>query len=69
MSSNGVLFTSDQPLPSGKPVVLEISWPVLLDESRPLKLVTRGRIIRCDSVMAAIRIEGWEFRTRPLVET
>jgi len=63
MSSNGVLFTTEQPLPLGKPVVLEINWPVLLDESRPLKLVTRGHIIWCDSVTAAMRIEGWEFHT------
>jgi Tfp pilus assembly protein PilZ len=65
MSSNGVLFTADQPLLSGKPVVLEINWPVLLNESRPLKLVTRGRVVWCDSVRTAMRIEGWEFRTHP----
>ena len=65
MSSNGVLFTADQPLPPGKPVVLEINWPVLLNESKPLKLVTRGHVIWCDSVTAAMRIEGWEFRTHP----
>jgi len=65
MSSNGVLFMADQPLPPGKPVVLEINWPVLLNESRPLKLVTRGRIIWCDSISAAMHIEGWEFRTHP----
>jgi len=65
MSSSGVLFTADQPLPPGKPVVLEISWPVLLDEARRLKLVTRGHVIWCDSVTAAMHIEGWEFRTQP----
>jgi hypothetical protein len=63
MSSNGVLFTTEQALPQGKPVVLEIHWPVLLDESKPLKLVTRGHIVWCDTLTAAMRIEGWEFRT------
>ncbi len=66
ISSHGVLFTTDQPLPSGKPVVLEISWPVLLSASRPLKLVTRGQIVWCDRATAAMRIDGWEFRTPPL---
>ncbi|MFB3776424.1 MAG: PilZ domain-containing protein [Bryobacteraceae bacterium] len=64
LSSTGVLFTTEQSLPPGKPVVLEIHWPVLLDEAKPLKLVTRGRIVWCDSATAAMRIEGWEFRTQ-----
>ena len=64
MSSGGVLFTTEQVLESGKPVVLEINWPVLLDESRPLKLVARGRIIWSDGAMAAMRIDGHEFRTQ-----
>ncbi len=65
MSSRGVLFTTDQPLPPGKSVVLEINWPVRLGASRPLKLLTRGHIVWCDRATAAMRIEGWEFRTPP----
>jgi hypothetical protein len=64
MSSNGVLFKPEQALLVGKPVVLEINWPVLLDESRPLKLVARGRIVWSDTEFAAMNIEGWEFRTQ-----
>ncbi len=64
MSSNGVLFKPEQALLAGKPVVLEINWPVLLDESRPLKLVARGRIVWSDTEHAAMSIEGWEFRTK-----
>ncbi len=64
MSSNGVMFTTEQPLPPGKPVILEINWPVLLDDSRPLKLVTRGRVVWCDTTAAAMRIDGWDFRTQ-----
>jgi len=63
MSSNGVLFTTEQPLPLGKSVVLEINWPVLLDDAKPLKLVTRGHIVWCESTTVAMRIDGWEFRT------
>jgi hypothetical protein len=68
MSSNGVLFKPEQALlagePVGKPVVLEINWPVLLDESRPLKFVARGRIVWSDTEFAAMNIEGWEFRAQ-----
>jgi len=64
MSSNGVLFKPEQELLVGKPVVVEINWPVLLDESRPLKLVARGRIVWSDTELAAMNIEGWEFRTQ-----
>jgi hypothetical protein len=64
MSSAGVLFTIDQPLPAGKPVILEINWPVRLGDASPLKLVARGRVIWCDEAMAATSIEGWDFRTQ-----
>jgi hypothetical protein len=64
MSSNGVLFRSEQPLALGKPVVVEIAWPVLLNNSRPLKLVARGRIVWSEMELAAMNIEGWEFRTQ-----
>src|SRR5512136_188058 len=64
MSSNGIMFTTEQPLPLGKPVILEIHWPVLLDDARPLKLVTRGHVVWCDTAAAAMRIEGWDFRTQ-----
>jgi hypothetical protein len=64
MSSGGVLFTTDQLLRRGSPVMLEIKWPVLLDDSRPLKLVTRGPIVWCDGGKAAMHIEKWEFHTQ-----
>jgi hypothetical protein len=63
MSSNGVLFRSEQPLVLGKPVIVEIAWPVLLNDTRPLKLVARGHIVWTELELAAMNIEGWEFRT------
>lgn len=63
MSSNGVMFRAQQGLLVGKPIVVEINWPVLLNESRPLKLVARGRVIWSEALLAAMQIEGWEFRT------
>ena len=64
LSSRGVLFTTDRVLAKGSPVQMEINWPVLLDDSRPLKLIARGPIIWCDGEKAAMKFEGWEFHTR-----
>jgi hypothetical protein len=64
LSSRGVLFRTDQMLDKGSAVQVEINWPVLLDNSRPLKLVARGPIVWCDGEQAAMKIEGWEFHTR-----
>ena len=64
MSSGGVLFTTDQHLRKGCPVMLEIKWPVLLDDVRPLKLVTRGAIVWCGEGRAAMHIQKWEFHTQ-----
>lgn len=64
MSSGGVLFTTGTPLRAGTPVTLEIKWPVLLDEVRPIKLVTNGTIVWCEGTRAAMHIQNWEFRTQ-----
>ena len=64
MSRRGVLFTTDQSLPEGEPVTLEVGWPVLLDAAVPLNLVTRGRVVRCENSHTAVRFDKWEFRTR-----
>ncbi len=66
MSRRGVLFTTDQSLPEGEPVTLEVGWPVLLDAAVPLKLVTRGRVVWCENSHTAVRFDKWEFRTRGL---
>jgi hypothetical protein len=64
LSSKGVLFRTDQVLAKGCAIQVEINWPVLLDDSRPLKLIARGPIVWCDGERAAMKIEGWEFHTR-----
>ena len=64
MSSRGVLFTVDHPLSAGSPLTLEVQWPVLLDNAKALKLVTRGRVVWCDGLRAAVEFNDWEFHTR-----
>src|SRR5258708_28670482 len=63
MSSNGVLFTTDQFLLPGRRLELSISWPAQLNSNVPLKLVARGRGVRCEEGKAAIEIHQYEFRT------
>ncbi|MGD0302111.1 MAG: PilZ domain-containing protein [Bryobacteraceae bacterium] len=64
MSSNGVLFSTDQHLLPGKRLELSISWPAQLDSKISLKLVARGRVVRSDEGKAAIEIHQYEFRTQ-----
>jgi hypothetical protein len=63
ISSNGVLFTTDQILLPGKRLELSISWPAQLDNKCQLKLVARGRVARLEQGKAAIEIQQYEFRT------
>jgi hypothetical protein len=65
ISSSGVLFSTDESLSPGRSIRVAISWPAQLDSSVSLQLVARGRIVRCDGSNAAVRIQRYEFRTRP----
>ena len=47
----------------GKTVEVAVSWPEKLNGNCSLKLVTRGRVVRCGLGVAAIVIKGYEFRT------
>jgi len=58
MSSSGILFSGNHAW-----VTVEVSWPVLLDQRKPIKLVTRGRVVRAAGDLIAVRIREWEFRT------
>jgi hypothetical protein len=63
ISSTGVLFKAEKPLPPGKRLELSISWPAQLDGKCGLKLVARGRIVRCQGTNIALEIDKYEFRT------
>jgi len=64
MSSNGVLFTAEKFVVPGKRVEVAISWPAQLNSKVALKLVARGRVVRCDNGRVAIEIQQHEFRTQ-----
>jgi hypothetical protein len=64
ISSGGVWFTTETMLTSGMPVELSMSWPVLLNDSCPMKLMIYGCVVRSNERGAAVAIERYEFRTQ-----
>ena len=64
MSSGGVMFQTEQTLLPGRRLELTISWPAQLNNTCPLKLVARGRIVRVEHNRAAVEIQQYEFRTQ-----
>ena len=63
MSSTGVLFRTESDLTPGRRIELSISWPAHLNDTCPLKLVAKGRIVRSEAGHAALEIQQYEFRT------
>lgn len=61
MSTGGVAFTTDQPLPVGTAAELWVEWPYSLN-GFPMRLVITGRIVRATRTEAAIRTAKHEFR-------
>ena len=64
ISSGGLWFSTENTLASGMPVELSITWPALLNDSCPMKLVIYGCVIRSSDKGAAVAIERYEFRTQ-----
>jgi hypothetical protein len=63
MSSGGIAFRADTALTDGNYMELSISWPALLEDTCPVRLVVYGRVARRSNSMAACTVEKWEFRT------
>lgn len=64
MSSRGILFQTEQPMPQGRRVEVAVNWPAELDHKCPLKLVASGRVVRSQAGIVAVKIDRYEFRTR-----
>jgi hypothetical protein len=64
ISSGGVWFSTESMLTSGMPVELSMTWPVLLNDSCPMKLMIYGCVVRSNERGAAVAIERYEFRTQ-----
>jgi len=63
LSSGGIHFETDRPLPVGLNVELHISWPAMLHNMAPLQLVVSGKVIRNNGRRTAIQKYQHEFRT------
>ena len=64
ISSGGVWFTTESMLTTGMPVEVSMNWPVLLNDSCPMKLMIYGCVVRSNEKGAAVAIERYEFRTQ-----
>jgi len=64
MSSTGILFSTEHVLLPGRTLEIAVSWPAQLNNSCPLKLVARGRVVRFEPGQAAVEIQHYEFRTQ-----
>jgi len=64
ISSGGVWFSTENMLTSGMPVELSMNWPVLLNDTCPMKLMIYGCVVRSNGMGAAVAIERYEFRTQ-----
>lgn len=64
ISSGGVWFGTENMLTTGMPVELSMNWPVLLNDSCPMKLMIYGCVVRSNEKGAAVAIERYEFRTQ-----
>jgi len=64
MGSGGVAFQTDHQLPAGAFVELSISWPVLLEDSCPMRLIVFGRVVRSAEHKTACTVDKYEFRTQ-----
>jgi len=64
ISSGGLCFTTEAMLASGMPIEISMTWPVLLNDSCPMKLMIYGCVVRSNDKSAAVAIERYEFRTQ-----
>jgi hypothetical protein len=62
--SGGVAFSLDRELSTGTFIELSISWPVLLDNGTPMRLVVFGRVLRSGDGVSACTVDKYEFRTQ-----
>lgn len=64
MGSGGVAIVTENPLLVGSFIELSISWPVLLEDTCPMRLIVFGRVVRSAGRMTACTIDKYEFRTQ-----
>jgi hypothetical protein len=66
VSSHGALMETEQDLSIGTAVQVSLHWPILPQNTRKLKLVVKGRVMRIEPGRAAIDFEKCKFGTLPV---
>ena len=64
MGSGGMAFVTEHQLMVGAFIELSISWPVLLEDSCPMRLIVFGRVVRSTGRQTACTVDKYEFRTQ-----
>jgi hypothetical protein len=64
LSSSGLSFTAERPLPIGERLKVSIDWPVLLDGATKLQLALSGVVVRTNGTTVGLQIKRHQFRTR-----
>jgi hypothetical protein len=67
MGSTGMAFLTDHELPVGSFIELSISWPVLLEDACPMRVIVFGRVVRGSGRLNACTVDKYEFRTQARV--
>jgi hypothetical protein len=67
IGSGGVSFISGHRLQTDCYIELSISWPVLLNDNLPMRLIVFGRVLRSDQGRSVCTIDKYEFRTQSKV--
>ncbi len=63
ISSGGLFFKTSEAVVPGQSLEAWVSWPVFLDNHIPLRLATKGLVVRNAPEGVAMRFETYEFRT------
>jgi hypothetical protein len=63
ISSSGILIRTDAVPVEGSKVQMALTWPQMLDNRVPLRLVVDGRVVRAGEGQAAVTFQRFEFRT------
>ena len=64
MASGGIAFMSDHELKPAVFIELSISWPMLLDNTCPMRMIVFGRVLRSEGSKTVCTIDKYEFRTQ-----
>jgi hypothetical protein len=64
VGSGGLAFAAELPLKPGAFVEVSMSWPVLLDQTCPMRLIAFGRVLRNSGKKNVCSIDKYEFRTQ-----